>query len=285
MNCKEFCEQAAAWALGALDDEEARAMDGHLRRPEPHEGCEEAYRRALATTAALVHAIPSEPVPMQAWDRIAPLLRPRGTSGSRARKAVGFTVRETVAWAAAAAASALLFFQAQRAERLDDDVREIATRSLRTELELTRAKDLRDERDACRSELGEAQRLQRLVQDALSLLGAKDTRVVPVAPLPGKDLLAKTLVSGDGKRVLVVSAVRAPAGKDFELWVIRGSAPPEPVGLLRPVDGGVAVAELRAEQLAGGPVDALAISLEPEGGSAAPTEVLGVAKLTVTRGG
>ena len=64
----------------------------------------------------------------------------------------------------------------------------------------------------------------------------------------------------------------AQAGKDYQLWVIRGKSA-LPAGLVHQLEGGLAIGDFSPTQL-DGQVDAVAISLEPAGGSLQPTHVL-----------
>src|SRR5262245_20983533 len=69
MTCNEFKELAAAFAIGALDDDEANACEGHLQA-EAHDGCENALRQAQHATAALGASLDPVPVPRAVWQRI-----------------------------------------------------------------------------------------------------------------------------------------------------------------------------------------------------------------------
>lgn len=103
---------------------------------------------------------------------------------------------------------------------------------------------------------------------ALTLLFA------PPPPGPGLPALTVTLAAADGALVfaarwdaasatLTVTRAAGPAataGQDYQLWIIRGEAPPEPLGLVRD--------EALVAALPGlAPGMTLAISLEPLGGS------------------
>jgi anti-sigma-K factor RskA len=91
---------------------------------------------------------------------------------------------------------------------------------------------------------------------------------------------ATALYNATQKRALAISTSMQPvAGKDYELWVIAGNAPPKPAGFLRFDASGVAVGEFDAALLRETSPDALAISLEPAGGGPTPTDVILLAKL------
>jgi anti-sigma-K factor RskA len=83
-----------------------------------------------------------------------------------------------------------------------------------------------------------------------------------------------------GEAHVVVAGLPAAApGKTYELWAIRGDRPPEPAGLIA-VAGPATAA--RVERIATpGEVAAFAISIEPSGGSPAPTgPIVMVGKVT-----
>jgi anti-sigma-K factor RskA len=75
------------------------------------------------------------------------------------------------------------------------------------------------------------------------------------------------------------SSLPPQAGRTYQLWVIRGAAPPRPAGFLQPAGGGAAAGEVDPSLLEGAPPEALAISLEPAGGSPSPTQVLMVGRV------
>jgi anti-sigma-K factor RskA len=121
---------------------------------------------------------------------------------------------------------------------------------------------------------------QRQEEDAkrlavLEASGARSAALAPQADFPG--LLGRAVYDpATGRAVFVLENYHPPAGKDYELWAIRGGKPVS-LGVARTDEAGTAsilVADL-------GAVDALAISLEPAGGSktGAPTAVVSVAAL------
>jgi anti-sigma-K factor RskA len=65
----------------------------------------------------------------------------------------------------------------------------------------------------------------------------------------------------------------------YQLWVIRGTTAPVPAGFLSAA-GQTTAGEVARDVLAGPPPDALAVSLEPPGGSPSPTQVVLVGKLS-----
>jgi anti-sigma-K factor RskA len=101
---------------------------------------------------------------------------------------------------------------------------------------------------------------------------------VALGAVAGRSGSAAAVVDLAGRRALVVSTtLRAEPGRTWQLWVLRGPVP-RPAGFLRAVEGGLFVGAIEPALLATAP-DALAVSLEPEGGSGAPTDVRLVGKL------
>jgi anti-sigma-K factor RskA len=73
---------------------------------------------------------------------------------------------------------------------------------------------------------------------------------------------------GDERAVLVAEAFpRPPEGEIYEAWIMRDDVP-EPAGLFEPNDAGVAAAPIEGS-IEG--ADAVAVTVEPSGGSSSPT--------------
>ncbi|MGM7669725.1 anti-sigma factor domain-containing protein [Microbacterium sp. A93] len=78
---------------------------------------------------------------------------------------------------------------------------------------------------------------------------------------------AEAAMAPNGEAVLAVRDLPDPAdGHDYQLWTIQGEQPPQPAGLLQ-VQGGRAL--VRMQQVPAGA--AMAVTVEPDGGSEAPT--------------
>jgi anti-sigma-K factor RskA len=95
--------------------------------------------------------------------------------------------------------------------------------------------------------------------DELSVLANPQARVIDLPKQSGR-----LHVAPGGDAVLVVDAASPPAGKEYEVWVIRGGAPRR-AGLY---GGGRNVVELTEPVLEGATV---AVTLERKGGVDAPT--------------
>jgi anti-sigma-K factor RskA len=265
LTCAELRELAAAYALGALEPEDRAEVERHLASPGPHEGCIEAVDRARATAAELASVLPEVKPDRAVWNAIAARI---GAGRPRSRARVG-----PVGWAAvAAAAVALAFLQLERME------------SRRHRDDASQARALTDsaaaERDRLRAELSALEGAAALQRDALALLDRPGTRLVPLAPQPGQSGRAVAVLNlADGRAVIASSSLPPQPGKVYQLWVIRGAAPPRPAGFMQASAGGTVAGEVDRALLREGPPDALAISLEPAGGSPSPTQVVLVGRV------
>lgn len=103
------------------------------------------------------------------------------------------------------------------------------------------------------------------VSQVVSLISKPTTTTIP---LQGSGRRIILVVGAKGYGVLVLNAVQQPlAGKTYEAWVIRPNVKaPQPAGLFA---GGTKVVKLTQPVPPGGVV---AITVEPAGGSAAPTQ-------------
>ena len=248
MTCAEFKELAAVFALGALEAPERAAAEAHLAEA-THEGCFEALRQASSGLEALARTLPSPRPDAGIWRAIEARVAPRsGLSHTLAR----------VAWWTAAAAIALLFADGARERRLHADAVALVER----------------EKQQCLGELSSLRGEAEAQRSAIALLQSPSTSVVSFAPqAAGGGLGARALVDVAARKGMVLSSALAPrAGKDFQLWIIRGKDKPVPAGLLRAGQSGTVLASIDPQLLAGG-ADALAVSIEPQGGSptGAPT--------------
>jgi anti-sigma-K factor RskA len=263
VTCAEFQDLAAAYVLGALDPEDRAACEEHLRRTEPHEGCEGALDRARATAAALASALPPAAPRPEVWRAI------EARAGLAPRRASLRT------WPAAisAAAAALLLVLWLGARRDAERARGESAAALRQV-----AGDA-EGRAALARELGALRAALRDQRELLAVLDSPGARVVALGAVPGRSGSAAAVIDLATRRAVVVStSLPAEPARTWQLWVLRGAGPPRPAGFLRPVEGGLYVGTVDSALLAVAP-DALAVSLEPEGGSAAPTDVRLVGKL------
>lgn len=106
----------------------------------------------------------------------------------------------------------------------------------------------------------------------LRVLSGPRTLSAALEPKEGFTGSGRVVVDPASGEAAIVVAGLAPAGegKTYELWAIRSDRPPEPAGLFTVGADGMVAA--RAEQVQRpGEVAAFAVSIEPAGGSKAPT--------------
>jgi anti-sigma-K factor RskA len=244
VTCAEFRDLAALYALGALDAAEQAAAEAHLEEAE-HEGCLEALREASRGVVAAARSLPPAGADDKLWGRIESRL-------GAAPRAMGW--RERAGWLVAVAAAVLLgAVFAWRAGRARGD---------------SAAALAREEKQACARELEALRGDAEMQRAALALLESPTSRVVALAAQPGsRGYSARALVDlAQGKGMVISGTLRPAPGRDLELWVIRGQRPPVPAGLLRPGRSGLVLAAIDPRLLQGG-ADALAVSVEAQGGS------------------
>jgi len=233
MNCEELKDMFELYSLGLLEPEEKAEIDAHLARR--CATCEAGLKDALAVNALLLSQSPSV-VPPARFKR-------------RVMASVGVE-RSSWTWLAALAAACMLvvalWFSVQERNRTN---------------ELTEAR---------RNLLQTAAERDRLVQ-ALNFLNQPETRQVNFGrgqPAPPR---GNVLVNPPLGVLLIASNLPAlGAGKTYQMWVIPKGGAPRPAGLFQSTAQGTAV------HMLSGPVDlagvgAVAVSVEPEAGSAAPT--------------
>ncbi len=285
MTCAEYIELAGAHALHALEPEERRLAEEHLRESH-HEGCPEALARALATVVSLAAAHPSVAPSEGVWRSIAiragieggavpesaePASVATAARTARPRRVFAPWQRYAVPLAAAAALLAAGLWARERSARG------------RAESELASAQASARSEGAARAALLAEVRALRVdgarQRDLAALLELPGSRVVALAPVPGRTARASAVVNVAQRRAVVLSSALQPQpAKDYQLWVIRGKDAPRPAGFLRFEGAALAVGDVDPELLAVAP-DALAISLEPAGGRPSPTEVVALGKL------
>ncbi|MGW6561569.1 anti-sigma factor [Streptomyces hydrogenans] len=227
---------AAAYALGALDDEERKDFDAHLQTCE---ACRQEAAEFEATTARLATAVSQTPPAaakaqvMAAIDGVRQL--PPRVPAPRAVPALGgFLRRRAVPWALAASVAAAVLggvavWQTQNGQELEQQARQA----------------------------------QQQLDAVSAVLAAPDARTAHGKAANGA---VTTVVASDQQNQAVFAAANLPApgaGKTYQLWLDHDGTM-LPAGLIDH-DGTVI--------LAGNPADAGAVglTLEPDGGSPQPT--------------
>lgn len=235
MNCEQLRDHFELYSLGLLDDgEEKRAIQEHLARN--CETCERQWRDALAVQALMLSQTP-EVVP--------PSRLKRRVMASVGVQPTGWT------WLAALAASWMLVVALWFS---------LESRSLQTDLNVARQSlaDATAERDA----LSQAFRFLEEPQTRQVNFGA------PATAPPRGNLYVNPQLG-----VLLIAANLPPltAAQTYQMWLIpKDGTAPRSAGLFQSAASGVAVHTLPgALDLA--TVNAVAVTVEPAGGSPGPT--------------
>ncbi|MCU1336187.1 MAG: hypothetical protein JWO19_1768 [Bryobacterales bacterium] len=231
MTCEDLRDSYELYTLGLLDGEEKREIDEHLGRN--CAVCQKHYKDALGVNAVI----------LSQTQQVVPPSRLR----RRVMASVGI---ERAGWgwvAALAAACALIVAMWLSLEK------RIADR------ELTEA------RRALQQTLADRDRLEQ----AFSFLNQPETRQVNFgqgqpAPPRGNFFLNPRM----GVLLIASNLPALPTGRAYEMWVIPKGGTPRPAGLFRSGPQGTAMHILQG---AVDPNVTLAVTVEPESGSPAPT--------------
>ncbi|HZJ53944.1 MAG TPA: anti-sigma factor [Myxococcaceae bacterium] len=268
MTHQEFLDQVDAYALGALESGEARALEQHLTGEGPHPLCEAALARARETVATLAADLKPVSPPPRVWEGIARAIAqgqesaPRAPAPASPRLPVsapageaGKALRRTPPWTYAIAAAAVVMLV----------LGGINVRDARQSAAMAGASAAE-----CARELAEARIDVLRKEDALQLLLEPGTQIVSLKPSPGPPTpLAQgtgvVLFNPRGRALFLGKSFAAQATRDYELWLIRDGKPIA-AGLLPPGPDGRVFSEVRPDVLTGGRPAAFAVSVEPKGG-------------------
>jgi anti-sigma-K factor RskA len=247
MTHEELRNMYEFYALGLLEPEERAEIEEHLSQG--CETCRSGLRQAVATNSAILSFVPD----------VAPPKR------LRARVLAGFgNPKQNWTWMAGWAAAtaglliAVLWFSTD-AQRTRSELAVARERLAHSSSELTR------------------------VQTVLDFLNSPDTRQVTFGKSEQQPPRGTVLVNPKNGVLLVASNLPTlPSDKTYEMWLIPKGGAPKPAGLFRADEKGAAI------HVIPGPVDpttgAVAVSVEPQAGSSAPTStpivVAAVAALT-----
>ncbi len=235
MNCDELRDQYELYALGALDAEERAELDAHLSRE--GDPCVDGVRRARQMMSSLALMTPESHPPARLRKRIVGLvIEPKRT---------WFRAPE---WVAATVCLAIIAGWLANGRR--EQARALA--------------ELRLEAQRNNTELARLTEAFALMNDP----AAKQVVFGEGAPKPPR---GRVFVNPNRGVLLVASNLPpAPAGKIYEMWIIPKGGAPLPAGLFQSEADGTAMYVRK------GPVDiastaVIAVTLEPEAGSQAPT--------------
>lgn len=232
MNCQELKDLYELYALGVLEAAEKAEIEAHLARG--CENCKRGLADALALNAVLLGIGPAE--------------TPRRQLRHRILASIGYE-RPGWFWTGALAAMLMLAL----AVWLGTQERE-------------RASQLAEARRQLLQISGERDRLSQ----AVWFLSDPDTR--PASFGRGQEAAPRGYVFLHPQLGVMLIASNLPAagaGQAYEMWVMPKTGAPRPAGMFQS-DG------MRGLQILSGPIDldaldAVAVTVEPEEGSAAPT--------------
>jgi hypothetical protein len=241
---EQFAEDLALHALGALAGPEKDALERHL---EVCIDCRGELRQ-LQSDAALLALSTYGPVPPARSRKrlLKALARERRSSGAAPRRFAPFLWVPSLASAALIVLAAFLWTQ-------------------RSDLRQTLA-SLEGRHSAMEREL-------RAAQDLVNTLTSPESRQVTLAPVkapPQPQGKAYYLPSTGHLIFLASNFGPLTAGKVYELWLIPSSGSPIPAGVFQPDARGAATI-VNPTLPNGVEAKAFAITIEPTGGSPAPT--------------
>jgi hypothetical protein len=231
MTCQDLRDSYELYSLGLLEGEEKLQVEAHLERN--CAVCQKYLKDALGVNALMLSQVPE----------VVPPSRLR-------RRVMGSVGMERVGWgwvAALAAACSLIVTLWIILEKRTTD------------------RELKSARATLQQTLAERNRLEQ----ALTFLNQPETRQVNFgqgqqAPPRGNFFLNPRL----GVLLIVSNLPALPAHRTYEMWMIPKGGTPHPAGLFQSGPQGTAL------HILSGAVDSnvtLAVTVEPESGSLAPT--------------
>jgi hypothetical protein len=235
MTCEELREMYELYALGVLDGPEQEELYEHLGRQCPN--CTAGVRRAAQFNAAVLSLTPER----------APAIKLR----RRILASVGAESRSWGWWPAWALLTGALLvtvvWSQMRGQRDFEELRNVRSQVAKLERDVA-------EKDR-----------------VLSFLDSPETKVVGFAGKAERPPKVNFFVNPQRGVLMIASYLPGlERGRTYQMWVIPKGQNPVPAGLFTVGGAGTAI------HLQSGPVDvantaAVAISVEPEGGSAQPT--------------
>ena len=248
MTDQEVIDNYELYALGLLDEQQRRDFEAHL---EKHPHLAPGAAAMLGTVAALSASAPLVDPPARLRARLmARVAAPRPVVIPKAEPPNRFTWWQ---WAPALAAAALAILLVRSG---------MNERSLRDEVSAARA-----ELSARETALGTTQKELAQLRRAIALLQGPQTRLAKF----GQGPIGNAFVNPQGGVVLLASNLpRLEAGRIFQMWLVPKKGAPISAGLFSADPTGQAL-YVREGAFDLSTIAAVAVSVEPEAGSAAPT--------------
>jgi anti-sigma-K factor RskA len=264
---EEVLNSIDAWALGALPEAEARAVEAHL---DTCAQCQADARALAGVAAGLAASAPDEGPSPAVRERLmarvggaaAPVAAERvdAPTGRPAAPASSWTPR--AGWLAAAAALLLSGYLTWDGLRLRDRVATLSA-------ELAEARALVA---ASETRIADLRRAADRGTSAMAVLTAPDLARVNLAGQPEAPE-ARAVAYWSRARGMVFNASKLPPpppGKTYQVWVVTADPTPISAGLIEPdINGQVDVVFATPPDIPQ-PV-AVAVTLEPAGGVPSPT--------------
>lgn len=254
----ELVALAPAYVLGALEPDERRLFESHLR------GCDlcAAEVKSLArVTAGLAQGVPEVTPRAVLRERV---LHAMGAGDAGVAPPIASPMRAnwtTGTWLAYAACIALATAASLYAMNLRAQVESLDARLAVAQSRLA----------AADRAMVDARRVAFETQSTMAVLAAADLLRVDLQGAPAAPQAAgRALWSRQSGMVFAANNLPPlPAGKIYQVWLVAGG-PPVSAGLVSPDETGRSVGIFRTPVDVTGPVT-VAVTIEPEGGVPAPT--------------
>jgi anti-sigma-K factor RskA len=254
-NCDQFRELIEAYALGALDPEDRTALEAHLATGCPD--CAKAVEEARWLVSQLAYAAPEAAPSDMLKGRLMQTVRAEAQSQAKPHVLPGKSAIPFWLWAGVAALLVFSIYSAWNARRLNNEIRQANER----------AAALIHEREKTEQELALAKREAMILMDPNSVKIALKS-----GDAQGPQLEAKW----HSQLGVVVMGENIPMPSPhhvLQLWFIpkKAGQMPMPSMMIRPDASGKFVLLVSNPPESMDATKALAISEEPEGGSAWPS--------------
>ncbi|WP_321474757.1 anti-sigma factor [uncultured Paludibaculum sp.] len=234
MTCDNYSEEFELYALGLLEPDEQAEMGAHLNTG--CETCQAPLRRALVLNSMIMRSV----------NELAPR---RSLRSAVLRTLTGRDHSPAWAFIWAGLATGLLTLTVWMGNRNHEREQQLA--DARHQLESQKVRSAR-------------------IQQALAVLSDPGTRLATAGQEEVQPRASYFLNPKRGVVMIGAHLTGLDPAHVYQMWIIPKGQNPKPAGLFRPDDAGNAV-HLFETQLAPGTTAALALSVEPEAGSAAPT--------------
>lgn len=234
MNCDQYAEEFELYAMGLLEPELQSEIRAHLGTGCPT--CQPRLRRALALNSIIMRSV----------DELAPR---RSLRAAVLRTLTGRDHAPAWAFIWAGLAAGLLLVTVWMGNRNHDQQTLLA--DARRQLEAQQTRSAR-------------------IQQALAVLSDPGTRLATAGQTEVQPRATYFLNPRRGVVMIGAHLLGLDPAHVYQMWIIPKGQAPKPAGLFRPDEAGNAV-HLFETQVAPGSTAALALSVEPQSGSPAPT--------------